>query len=247
MVKAVTKNKMKPDRWGDINLVGLGWTDEMGMCTLNLLALLSQVAGKARVDDGRADVTVPFGDLNVIMMGDFHQFLPVGASNAALYCPPVARNTATVRKAIYLQFETVIDLAQQWQITDEEWMNILARLRDGECTKQDIHKIHKLIITNPECDIPDFDSEPWNTATLVTPRNCVWTTWNRLALQKHCKSTGNILYICNTEDTIGNDRQPTNYEQKVIITRMNLAQTRKVTQRIKFVIGMQVVDTLAVG
>jgi hypothetical protein len=160
------------------NLQPILWLaiDEMGMCTLDLLTLLSQVAGKARVDDGRADATVPFGGLNVIMMGDFHQFPPVGASNAALYCPPVARNTATVGKAIYLQFETVIDLVQQWRITDKEWMNILARSRDGECTKQDIHEIRKLIITNPECDVPDFDSEPWNTATLVTPRNCVRTT-----------------------------------------------------------------------
>ena len=99
--------------------------DEMGMCTLDLLTLLSQVAGKVRVDDGKADATIPFGGLNIILLGDFHQFPPVGAPNAALYCPPVARNTATVGKAIYSQFETVIDLVQQWRIEDKEWMDIL--------------------------------------------------------------------------------------------------------------------------
>jgi hypothetical protein len=147
--------------------------DEMGMCTLDLLTLLSQVAGKVRMDDGKADVTIPFGGLNIILLGDFHQFPSVGAPNAALYCPPVVRNTATVGKAIYSQFKTVIDLVQQWWIEDKEWMDILQRSREGECTEHNIHKIWKLIITNPNCEVPNFASEPWNQATLITPRNCI--------------------------------------------------------------------------
>ena len=88
------------------------------MCTLNLLTLLSQVAGKARTDVGRADSTVPFGGLNVMLIGDFHQFPPVGAMNTALYCPPnsIGRNTATVGKAIYAQFQTVVNLTKQERI-----------------------------------------------------------------------------------------------------------------------------------
>jgi hypothetical protein len=219
----------------------------MSMCTLDLLTLLSQVAGKVRVDDGKADSTIPFGGLNVMLMGDFHQFPPVGATNAALYCPPVARNTANVGKAIYHQFDTVVNLIKQERIRDPIWKDILQRSRVGECTENDIQQIQKLVITNPECDIPDFNTEPWDTVTLVTLRNCVRTVWNRLSLRKHCRKTGHILYICDAEDTTGNDRQLMNIHQKVIIAGMTLEQTKKVTQRIEFAIGMQVMVTLNVA
>jgi hypothetical protein len=33
---------------------------------------------------------------------------------------------------------------------------------------------------------------------------------------------GNILYICDAEDTIGNERQPANMEQKVTLAGMTL-------------------------
>ena len=66
------------------------------MCTLDLVTLLSQVAGKVRADDGSTDSRTPFGGMNVILMGDFHQFPPVGAADAALYCLPPNRNTVIV-------------------------------------------------------------------------------------------------------------------------------------------------------
>ena len=58
---------------------------------------------------------------------------------------------------------------------------------------------------------------------------------------------GQTLYISDAEDTVGNDRQPTNFEQKVIIASMKPDQTKKVPQRIEFVIRMQVMVTLNVA
>jgi hypothetical protein len=231
------------------NLQLIQWLaiDKMSMCTLDILTLLSQVARKARVDNGNMDATVPFGGLNIILMSDFHQFPLVGATNAMLYCPPVARNTATVRKVIYSQFDTVINLTKQERIQDEQWKQILHKLREGKCTNEDIWEIRKLIVNDPECEVPNFKLEPWDTAILVTPQNCVWMAWNRLSLHKHCKKTGNILYISYAEDTIGNDRQPTNLEQKVLVAGMSLDQTCKVPQRIEFAIGMQVMVVLNVA
>lgn len=62
--------------------------DEIGMCTHDLFTLLSQVAGMTRAQDSATDSTAPFGGLNILLMGDFHQFPPVGSSNSVLYCPP---------------------------------------------------------------------------------------------------------------------------------------------------------------
>ena len=72
----------------------------------------------------------------------------------------------------------------------------------------------KLIVTNPTCEIPNFTSKPWDEAILITPRNSVCGTWNRVAICKHCARTGNILYIFDTKDTIGDAREPLNMEQR---------------------------------
>jgi len=106
-----------------------------------------------------------------------------------------------------MQFETVINLCQQMRMTDETWIGILQRAREGDCSELDIQEIRKLILTNPNCDVPDFDNPPWNNAVLVTPRNSVRAAWNRAALRKHCAKTGNILYIVDAEDTVGDNRQ----------------------------------------
>ncbi|KIM74273.1 hypothetical protein PILCRDRAFT_92659 [Piloderma croceum F 1598] len=88
------------------NLQPIEWLaiDEMGMCTLDLLTLLSQVAGKARVDNSRANATVPFRGLNLILIGDFHQFPPVGAASSAI----CARYAFTDHKAQGQMLEHVI-------------------------------------------------------------------------------------------------------------------------------------------
>jgi hypothetical protein len=191
---------------------------------------------------------MPFGGLNVILLSDFHQFPPVGGQNVALYCEPVQRNTATIGKAIYLQFETVVILHEQKRITDIEWQVILDRSREGECTESDLQTIRKLIIMNPKCEVPDFKTNPWKTAILVTPRNCVWAAWNRLSLQCHCSETGNLLYICNAEDATLTEHTLTNMKQKVRVARMTIAETKKLPYQIQLaIVGMQVMVTLNVA
>src|ERR1700685_3832217 len=55
------------------------------------------------------------------------------------------------------------------------------------------------------------------------------------------------LRFGNAEDTVGVDRQPMNMEQKMAVASMTLDQTKKLTHRIKFAIGMQVMVTLNVA
>jgi len=230
------------------NISATEWlaVDESGMCTTDVLTLLSQVCGKVRAGDGSATSTAPFGGLNVLLMGDFHQFPPVGNSNAALYCPALSRNTSIVGKAIYLQFETVIMLVKQERITDYVWMHLLQRARIGECTKADVAEIRALVLSNPKCDVPDFSVLPWSEAVLVTHRNAVCATWNRVALRKHRTQMGNLLYICDAEDTLGDSHAPLNMEQKVIVASMKLGDsknskgTKKLRHRIEIAIGTRV-------
>lgn len=92
--------------------------------------------------------------------------------------------------------------------------------------------------------MPNFNSDPWANTVLVTPRNSVKTAWNRASLRKHSAKTGNYLYVVDAEDTVGNEREPANMEQKVTIAGMKIDDTKRLTNRIEVCIGMLVMVTL---
>jgi hypothetical protein len=149
-----------------------------------------------------------------------------------------------------LQFETVIDLRQQWRINDPTWIAILQRLQVGECTSTDLKELKKITLTDGECEISDFNKAPWDNAMLITPRNSVRSAWNRASLHKHCAKTCNTLYIFDAEDTIRGTCETLNFERKVIVVGMKLNDTKKMkgtkklSHRVELVIGMKVMVTL---
>jgi hypothetical protein len=235
------------------NLQPILWLfiDEISMCTVDLFTLLSQVCGKVRAGDATAAATIPFGGLNITILGDFHQFPPVGRRSSALYCNTFTRNTAVVGKGIYSQFQTVINLHKQERILDDTWRDILQRARVGECTPYDLVEIRKLVMTNSDCHVPDFSKLPWSEAILVTPRNSVRAGWNRAMLRKHCSQTGNLLYIVEAEDVVGDSRQPLNMEQKLIVAGMPSEDrrpgentTKRLRHRLEIAKGMKIMVTL---
>jgi hypothetical protein len=111
--------------------------DEASMLTTHLMCMASQVMGQTHAGDG----TVLFGGMNVIIVGDFHQFPPVGKGASTLYHENNARLTAQLGHAIYLQFDMVVILRKQMRITDQVWMDILNTSREGECTEDDINEM----------------------------------------------------------------------------------------------------------
>ncbi|KAG9310674.1 hypothetical protein JVU11DRAFT_9263 [Chiua virens] len=50
-------------------------------------------------------------------------------------------------------------------------LDILRHARDGACTCEDLRELRKLVLTSDDCDIPNFDSPPWQDAILITSRN----------------------------------------------------------------------------
>lgn len=47
------------------------------------------------------------------------------------------------------------------RVTDDVWTGILSRLRVGDCTENDIDEVQKLVLTNPDCEVPDFTAALW--------------------------------------------------------------------------------------
>ena len=112
--------------------------------------------------------------------GDFHQFPPVANSSGGLYCAKL--NFASVRAAIgqeaYLQLDTVVIMREQIRVHDKTWTEILRRLREGCYTDEDLHDVRK-VLTNDECEVPDFTSQRWSDAIFITPRYAVRERWNQ--------------------------------------------------------------------
>lgn len=46
--------------------------------------------------------------------------------------------------------------------------------------------LQKQIIRAPGCPETNFDTEPWNDESLVTPRHAVQMQWNDASVRKHC-------------------------------------------------------------
>ncbi|KAJ6486488.1 hypothetical protein C8R47DRAFT_955134, partial [Mycena vitilis] len=170
---------------------------------------------------------------------DFHQFPPVGDPSNALYSPKHTKSQNELGAAIYHQFKTVVTLTEQKRITDIPWKMLLQRLRVGACNGADIETLNSLLVTNPKCDVPDTTQAPWDTAVLVTPRHGARVLWNTASLVKHCRATGNRMYICHAEDTAGAHHEKLNLLQRVTVAGMAIKKTAKLAERVELAIGMR--------
>jgi hypothetical protein len=83
-----------------------------------------------------------------------------------------------------------------------------------------------LIIKKDSPNMVDFNIEPWNGASLVTPRHAVRTLWNAAAIRKHCKDLQQQLFVCPADDTV-NGRQLKLHEMYALLAKKRTEGRRK--------------------
>lgn len=132
------------------------------MISHKFFAKLSTFIGKGKSLAGEKGDNKPFGRVNVIIIGDFHQFPPVARKkSAASYypCDP-SKDSAEelLGQKIYEQFTTVVHLKEQVHVTDPQWNDLLRHIWHGSCGRQHIELLHSLILTNLQCPPTDFIS-----------------------------------------------------------------------------------------
>jgi hypothetical protein len=225
--------------------------DEMSMLSRQFLAKLSKIISTVLCAGERGDENLPFGGLNMILVGDFHQFPPVVSGHAApLYYPSNAHldNTdAIVGREIYEQFLTVVRLRRQIRVEDPVWEDLLRHVRYGCCKEDHIKLLRSLIITNPSTAKLNYDEEPWKSAVVVTPRHGVRKLWNTAAITKDCMSNKKSLLISSAIDTI--EGQPlTLAERFAVLTKSGQKkdggeERAGLTKNIELMIGMPVMVT----
>ena len=244
-MSAKTRRKLT-DTWREIEYVII---DEVSMLSRTFLAALSKriAIGKARHESNDK----PFGGVNVIICGDFHQFGPVVTTKrGALYhISDVARGDSAeevIGRSIYEQFDKVVILKEQVRVQDAGWRELLSKLRYGEMHKKHYQMLKELTLGDPQCPHTDFTSPEWENVCLVTPRHSVRTKWNDAAVRQHCKSTGERLYICPAENTVKG--QPLTMKQRLALaehrTRETASTTRTLPGQLMLAKGMKVMVTL---
>lgn len=164
--------------------------DEKSMLSCKFLAKISAYVAKGKSLAGEEGNDKAFRGVNVIIIGDFHQFPPVAAKkSAALYYPcDSSKDTAEEMLGwkIYEQFTTVVRLKEQICITNPEWNDLLHHIQHGSCHSHHIQLLCSLVLTNPHCPPTDFNYPPWNDAVLIMPHNAVHHQWNSNMTKNHC-------------------------------------------------------------
>ena len=135
---AVTMKSLE-DYWNNKHYLII---DEISMVSREFFAKLSNIIAHARADHTMLSDD-PFGGLNIILVGDFHQFLPVVSKPSALLywpCKPEKDNEMEILgRKLYEQFDTVVRLKTQVRITDPEWVDLLQHARHGRCKEHPPH------------------------------------------------------------------------------------------------------------
>ena len=152
--------------------------DEMSMLAKDFFALLSRNASIGKRDLSNSS----FGGINVIILGDFHQFPPVARSiRDALYYPSKVETDSLQSQigcSIYEEFKMVVTLKEQKRVSDPIWLRFLRHLRTGQVCDEDLKMLRSLVIGNTKNKTTDFSTHPWKHAALVTPRHAVRKRWN---------------------------------------------------------------------
>ncbi|CAF4334893.1 unnamed protein product, partial [Rotaria sp. Silwood2] len=180
--------------------------DEMSMVGLTLLAKLNRIICAAK----HADPQVPFGGINVIFFGDYLQYRPV--YDAPLHtdfslsprtksgkAPSENQIQQRVARSLILQINCVVKLTQQMRTQDLRYLQLLERLRHGQCNYDDYELLLTRVAGQPS--VGSLCDPPWNKAPILVFRNEVRTQLNQKAAIHKAVQLGYAPMVCVAQDT----------------------------------------------
>ena len=118
--------------------------DEMLMLYDALLANVAKVVAYVKKAANKCNKHLPFTGMNVILMGDFHQFLPITRANLALYsCQATSNSIALQGRALY-SLPAIQDchLALTTDINQRHHLDWIAQLPMHRLIHQQRHLYH---------------------------------------------------------------------------------------------------------
>ena len=146
--------------------------DEMSMVGLTSLGKINRIICSAK----HVDPQIPFGGVNVIFFGDYLQYRPV-------YDLPLHRDFSLpskkkqakassereiqqrVARSLILQINSVVKLTQQMRTEDLRYLQLLDRLRRGQCNYDDYELLQTRVVG--QSSIESLHNSPWNRVNLL--------------------------------------------------------------------------------
>ncbi|CAF3879261.1 unnamed protein product [Rotaria sordida] len=221
--------------------------DEMSMVGLTLLAKLNRIICSAK----HVDPQVPFGGVNVIFFGDHLQYRPVYDSplHTDFSLPSKKKQgkpssekeiQQRVARSLILQINCVAKLTQQMRTEDLRYLQLLDRLRHGQCNYDDYELLQTRVVGQPS--IESLHDSPWNKAPILVFRNEVRTQLNNKAAIHNATQIGHPPMICVAQDTCNG--KPV--EDPILVKRLlalSDSKTEHLPGLLPFVPGMPVILT----
>ncbi|CAF4167889.1 unnamed protein product, partial [Rotaria sordida] len=221
--------------------------DEMSMVGLNLLAKLNRIICSAK----HVDPQIPFGGVNVIFFGDYLQYRPVydALLHTDFSLPSKKRSgklpnekeiQQRVARSLILQINCVVKLTQQMRTEDPRYLQLLERLRHGQCNYDDYELLLTRVVGQPS--IGSLRDSPWNKAPILVFRNEVQTKLNNKAAIHKATEMGQRPMICVAQDTCkGKPNEDPTLIKKLL--QLPDSKTEHLPSLLPFVPGMPVILT----
>ncbi|CAM2728828.1 unnamed protein product [Rotaria socialis] len=155
------------------------------MVGLTLLVKLNRIISAAK----HVDPQIPFGGVNVIFFGDYLQYQPVYDAPLHTDFPLLSKKKSTklptekeiqkrVARSLILQINCVVKRTQQMRTEDIRYLQLLERLRRGQCNYDDYELLMTRVVEQPS--VGSLRDSPWNKAAIhnatqsgYTPIVCV--------------------------------------------------------------------------
>lgn len=213
--------------------------DEVSMIGCKLIYQISEALVSVKGN------TTAFGGINIIFAGDFAQLKPVNQKR--LFSQIKTRDMATARgqenifgKLLWLSVRTVFVLTEvmrQAGADNEEFVQLLARLREGECTQQDFSTLNARVLKNAR---PDLSDPSWASAPVIVFDNKVKDALNERAAEAFAIRTGQQMHWYYSSDS-WNGHEVSDDAVIDALGRLHSGRTQQRLGKIPLVIGMPVI------
>jgi hypothetical protein len=214
------------------------FVDEVSMIGTNFMLQISEALIEAKGN------TSPFGGINIIFAGDFSQLPPVG--QLRLYGRVNTYRVATKQgqgavlgKLLWLSITIVVILTEvmrQQGTANERFVELLTRLRVGNCTQEDFNLLNTQLIHHVK---PNWDRE-WCAAPIIVSNNDVKDAFNIQAAQSFARRQNRALHWYYCIDSQGG-RQIMDKQLQDYLMDIHTGGTNQRLGKIPLVIGMPVI------
>lgn len=221
--------------------------DEISMISCRFFYDIARHADIAKASNQHTGNTTSFGNMNVILFGDFFQFPPV--TGKPLYNTSNLSPEEHLGRALFEQFDRVVILRDQVRIQDKDWLEVLQAACHGGCNAHThLPMIQSLILNNTPVSPNELECDPWQQVVLITSRHALRNNWNSRALRDHCRRNNVPMIVAPADNVVKRrgmePRQLTSQEHAVLESKD--PKGRKLPDVIELAIGMPCMVTMNV-